>query len=228
MQESYYPLPGGNVLILGRHTAFPPLEQALAEPNGLIAIGGDLSAERLLSAYQQGIFPWFSPGEPVLWWSPHPRMVLFPEQLTVSRSLRKVLQQQPFELQVNTAFEQVITACAHTPRPGQPGTWIVPEMIAAYHRLHALGYAHSVEAWQNGVLVGGCYGIKIGRMFYGESMFHHVSNASKVAFVHMVQWLQAQQIGMIDCQMHTPLLASFGASEISRDLFIEHLTRLTR
>lgn len=226
MQESYYPLPGGNVLILDRHTPFPPLQKALAEPNGLIAIGGDLSASRLLSAYRQGIFPWFSPGEPVLWWSPDPRMVLFPEQVVINRSLRKIIQQQRFELRINTAFEQVMQACALTPRHGQAGTWIVPEMIAAYTQLHAMGYAHSVEAWQHNTLVGGCYGIKIGRMFYGESMFHHVSNASKVAFAHMVEWLQMQQVGMIDCQMHTPLLASFGAYEIPREPFIERLLSL--
>ena len=226
MQDSYYPLPGGPVLILDKQTPFPPLQQALTEPNGLIAIGGDLSAQRLLAAYRQGIFPWFSPGEPVLWWSPDPRMVLFPEQVHISRSLRKIIQQRPFDIRINTAFEQVIAACAATARPGQQGTWISGEMIKAYRSLHHLGYAHSVEAWQNNILVGGCYGIKIGRMFYGESMFHHVSNASKVAFAHMVQWLNTQQVGMIDCQMRTPLLESFGADEIPRDRFIAHLNEL--
>jgi len=226
MQDSYYPLPGGPVLILDKQTPFPPLQQALTEPNGLIAIGGDLSAQRLLAAYRQGIFPWFSPGEPVLWWSPDPRMVLFPEQVHISRSLRKIIQQRPFDIRINTAFEQVIAACAATARPGQQGTWISGEMIKAYRSLHHLGYAHSVEAWQNNILVGGCYGIKIGRMFYGESMFHHVSNASKVAFAHMVQWLNTQQVGMIDCQMRTPLLESFGADEIPRDRFIAYLNEL--
>lgn len=226
MQESYYPLPGGPVLILDRHTAFPPLQQALTEPNGLIAIGGDLTAQRLLAAYQRGIFPWYSLGEPLLWWSPDPRMVLFPEQVRISRSLRKVIQQQLFEIRIDTAFASVISACAATPRPGQDGTWISPEMMEAYSELHRLGYAHSVEAWQDDKLVGGCYGVKIGRMFYGESMFHHVGNASKVAFAHMVQWLNTQQVGMIDCQMHTPLLASFGAYEIARDRFIERLNDL--
>lgn len=214
--------------ILKTETAFPPLSQALTEPNGLIAIGGDLSANRLMAAYRQGIFPWFSPGEPILWWSPDPRMVLFPEQLTIQRSLRKVIQQQIFEIRINTDFKRVMQACAETPRPGQPGTWISEEMIDAYHQLHRMGYAHSVEAWQHGQLVGGCYGVKMGRMFYGESMFHHVSNASKVAFVHMVQWLQMQQVGMIDCQMHTPLLASFGADEIPRDRFIAQLNALVQ
>ncbi|SDK42709.1 leucyl/phenylalanyl-tRNA--protein transferase [Methylophilus rhizosphaerae] len=226
MQDSYYPLPGGPVLILDRQTPFPPLQQALTDPNGLIAIGGDLSAQRLLAAYERGIFPWFSPGEPILWWSPDPRMVLFPAQVHISRSLRKVMQQHLFEIRINTAFEQVIAACAATARPGQDGTWISPEMIKAYSQLHHSGYAHSVEAWQGNILVGGCYGIRIGRMFYGESMFHHVSNASKVAFAHMVQWLNTQQVGMIDCQMRTPLLESFGACEIPRDRFIAQLNDL--
>jgi len=228
MQEHYYPLPGGPVRILDIATPFPPLQQALKEPNGLIAIGGDLTADRLLAAYRQGIFPWFSPGEPILWWSPDPRMVLFPATLNIGRSLRKVIQQQPFDIRFNTAFEAVINACAATPRPGQPGTWITDEIIAAYTQLHRLGHAHSVEAWQHDQLVGGCYGVKIGRMFYGESMFHHVSNASKVAFAHLVQWLNTQQVGMIDCQMHTPLLASFGAYEIPRDQFIAQLNMLVQ
>jgi leucyl/phenylalanyl-tRNA--protein transferase len=228
MHDNYYPLPGGPVLILAADTPFPPLQQALTEPNGLVAIGGNLTPQRLLNAYRQGIFPWFSPGEPVLWWSPDPRMVLFPQALKISRSLRKVIQQQPFELRMNTQFSAVMQACAATPRSGQSGSWITDEMIAAYSQLHALGYAHSMEAWQDGQLVGGCYGVKIGRMFYGESMFHHVSNASKVAFAHLVQWLMTQQVGMIDCQMHTPLLASFGAYEIPRDRFIAELTHLVQ
>ena len=228
MHDNYYPLPGGPVLILAADTPFPPLQQALTEPNGLVAIGGNLTPQRLLNAYRQGIFPWFSPGEPVLWWSPDPRMVLFPQALKIARSLRKVIQQQPFELRMNTQFSAVMQACAATPRPGQSGSWITDEMIAAYSQLHALGYAHSMEAWQDGQLVGGCYGVKIGRMFYGESMFHHVSNASKVAFAHLVQWLMTQQVGMIDCQMHTPLLASFGAYEIPRDRFIAELTHLVQ
>lgn len=228
MHDNYYPLPGGPVLILAADTPFPPLQQALTEPNGLVAIGGNLTPQRLLNAYREGIFPWFSPGEPVLWWSPDPRMVLFPQALKIARSLRKVIQQQPFDLRMNTQFSAVMQACAATPRPGQSGSWITDEMIAAYSQLHAMGYAHSMEAWQDGQLVGGCYGVKIGRMFYGESMFHHVSNASKVAFAHLVQWLMTQQVGMIDCQMHTPLLASFGAYEIPRDRFIAELTHLVQ
>lgn len=225
-QEVYYPFAGGDVLILQAHSRFPPVSDALTDPNGLLAIGGELTVDRLLEAYQQGIFPWFSADEPILWWSPHPRMVLFPPQLVIQRSLAKVIKQAPFEIRLNTAFRQVITACATTPRPDQTGTWITPEIIHAYHRLHVMGYAHSVEAWQADQLVGGCYGVRIGRMFYGESMFHHVSNASKVAFAALVQWCQTQQIGMIDCQMNTPLLASFGAYEIPRAQFMEHLNRL--
>lgn len=226
MSVGYYQLPTGKVAAIEDDCDFPPLHHALTEPNGLIAIGGDLSPQRILRAYQQGIFPWFSQGDPLLWWSPDPRMVLFPHELNIARSLKKVLNQQLFDIRINTAFEQVMTACANTARPEQDGTWIMPEMIKAYTQLHDMGYAHSVEAWQNGQLVGGCYGLKIGRMFYGESMFHHVSNASKVAFVHLVQWLQQAHVGMIDCQMNTPLLASFGAREIPRTRFIETLENL--
>ncbi len=228
MTDAYYQLPTGNVLALNRHNAFPPLHQALTEPNGLIAIGGELTMTRLLDAYQQGIFPWFSEGEPILWWSPHPRMVLYPEELKVSRSLSKTIHKQLFEVRINTAFREVITACSATPRPQQSGTWISPAMIDAYCELHAAGYAISVESWQNGVLVGGCYGIQIQRMFYGESMFHHVSEASKVAFVHLVQYLIQQDVGLIDCQMRTPLLTQFGGREIERDLFIQQLQTLTQ
>lgn len=227
MSNQYYRLATGYVLALQANSAFPPLHEALTEPNGLIAIGGDLSSQRLLDAYRHGIFPWFSEGEPILWWSPSPRMVLFPTELNVSRSLSKVINKQLFDIRFNTAFREVITACSLTARPQQSGTWISPEMIEAYCQLHAQGYAISVESWQNDVLVGGCYGIKINRMFYGESMFHHVSDASKVAFVHLVRDLEAKQVGLIDCQVHTPLLASFGAREIPRDEFLQHLTTLT-
>lgn len=227
-QNLYYPLPGGDVLLLQPHNDFPPLTDALQTPNGLLAIGGELNPARLLQAYRRGIFPWFSLDEPILWWSPDPRMVLFPAQATISRSLRKVIQQQRFDIRMDTDFGAVMQACAQTPRPGQQGTWIVPEMIEAYRQLFAMGHAHSVEAWQDGQLVGGCYGIKIGRMFYGESMFHHVSNASKVAFAHLLDWLRQQQVGMIDCQMHTPLLAGFGAYEIPRDRFIAQLNELVQ
>ncbi|HAF00905.1 MAG TPA: leucyl/phenylalanyl-tRNA--protein transferase [Methylophilaceae bacterium] len=226
MADDYYKLPGGFVLAVEHDTPFPDVSLALTEPNGLIAIGGDLSAKRLLDAYRKGIFPWFSAGEPILWWSPDPRMVLFPDELKVQKSLKKTIQKQPFEIRINTAFKQVMEACSQTPRPDQDGTWINQKMIQAYCQLHEIGHTISVESWQNNQLVGGCYGVRIGRMFYGESMFHHVSNASKVAFVHLVQYLQSQGIGMIDCQMNTPLLASFGAREIPRNTFIDLLSRL--
>jgi leucyl/phenylalanyl-tRNA--protein transferase len=228
MRDEYYHLATGYVLALKSDNPLPPLEQALLEPNGLIAIGGELTVTRLIEAYQKGIFPWYSEGEPILWWSPNPRMVLFPNELNVSRSLSKVLKKQLFEIRINTAFRQVITACSATPRPQQIGTWISPAMIEAYCQLHAAGYAISVECWQNDVLVGGCYGIKINRMFYGESMFHHVSNASKAAFVHLVHFLMQQNVGLIDCQMPTPLLASLGGREISRDIFMQHVMTLTQ
>jgi leucyl/phenylalanyl-tRNA--protein transferase len=203
---------------------------ALKDPNGLIAIGGDLSAARLLTAYQQGIFPWFSEGEPVMWWSPSPRMVLFPDELKISNSLKKTLKKQAFEVRFNTSFSAVMTACSNTLRLDEnnnpAGTWISPKMIEAYCELNRLGYAICMESWIDNKLVGGCYGIKIGRMFYGESMFHHVTDASKVAFVHLVKYLQTQSVGLIDCQMKTPLLASFGGREIPRDEFMQQLLKL--
>lgn len=229
--KAYYKLASGYVLALENDTPFPSLSDGLNEPNGLIAIGGDLSTHRLLSAYKQGIFPWsnYNPlndTEPLLWWSPDPRMVLFPDELNISKSLKKTLKKHPFETRINTAFEAVITECAKTPRNDQDGTWISSQMITAYCNLHALGFAMSAEAWQDGKLVGGCYGVKIGRMFYGESMFHHVANASKVAFVYLVEHLKTQHVGMIDCQMKTPLLTSFGGREINRKEFSQILTKL--
>ena len=212
---------------LTAHAPFPPLSAALKEPNGLLAVGGDLSAERLLEAYRRGIFPWYSPGEPILWWSPDPRMVLFPEEFRISRSLGKILRRGDYEVRLDSAFMQVIEACADTPRPGQHGTWIVPEMQAAYRKLHELGYAHSVETWVNNELVGGLYGLAIGRMFYGESMFAHATDASKIAFAHLVRFLREQGYGLIDCQMSTPHLASLGAREIPRADFIARLRTLT-
>lgn len=228
MSYAYYQLPNGRVACIDDDCDFPPLNHALNEPNGLIAIGGDLSLPRLLNAYQHGIFPWFSEGEPILWWSPNPRMVLFPDELKISNSLKKTLKNKPFEVRFNTAFRQVISACSHTPRADQPGTWITQGIIDAYCALHDAGYAISAECWQNNTLVGGCYGVKIGKMFYGESMFHHVTDASKVAFVHLVQQLKSQGVGLIDCQMKTAHLARFGAKEIPRDAFFEHLTVLTK
>ena len=226
MSIGYYQLETGRVAAIENDCPFPPLSQALIEPNGLIAIGGDLNAERLLNAYSHGIFPWFNEGEPVMWWSPNPRMVLFPTELKISNSLKKTLKKQVFEIRFNSAFKEVITACSQTQRNGQPGTWISPEMISAYCDLHQLGHAICMESWLNNELVGGCYGVIINKMFYGESMFHTQTDASKVAFAHLVNHLQNQGIGMIDCQMHTPLLASFGAREIEREEFMQNLTKL--
>ncbi|MGE4448950.1 MAG: leucyl/phenylalanyl-tRNA--protein transferase [Azospira sp.] len=205
---------------------FPPLATALSEPNGLLAVGGDLAPERLLAAYRRGIFPWYSPGEPILWWSPNPRMVLFPAEFKVSRSLGRTLRRGGYEVRLDTAFARVIAACAQTPRRGQHGTWIVPEMQAAYRRLHELGLAHSVETWVDGELVGGLYGIALGRMFYGESMFSWRSDASKIAVAHLARYLERLGFGMVDCQMHTTHLASLGAREIPRDDFIARLDAL--
>lgn len=205
---------------------FPPLATALSEPNGLLAVGGDLAPERLLAAYRRGIFPWYSPGEPILWWSPDPRMVLFPAEFKVSRSLGRTLRRGGYEVRLDTAFARVIAACAQTPRRGQHGTWIVPEMQAAYRRLHELGLAHSVETWVDGELVGGLYGIALGRMFYGESMFSWRSDASKIAVAHLARYLERLGFGMVDCQMHTAHLASLGAREIPRDNFIARLDAL--
>ncbi len=197
----------------------------MQDPNGLLAAGGDLSAERLVEAYRQGIFPWFNPGEPILWWSPDPRMVLFPAELKVSRSLRKTLKKHDYEVRVDTAFAPVMRNCAK-PRDGQPGTWISDEMVAAYSCLHAQGIAHSVETWRDGELTGGLYGVALGRMFYGESMFSRATDASKIAFVHLVRQLERWGFGMIDCQMKTSHLASLGAREIPRAEFVQRLGQL--
>ena len=204
---------------------FPPLESARKEPNGLLAVGGDLSPRRLLEAYRRGIFPWFSEGDPILWWSPDPRMVLFPEELKVSRSLAKALRNRRYEIRFDHDFEGVIRACS-APRDGQPGTWITPEMRGAYVKLHQLGYAHSVETWMDGELAGGLYGVAIGAAFFGESMFARVRDASKIALVHLARKLQAEGFGMIDCQMRTGHLASLGAREIPRTRFSRKLREL--
>jgi len=226
MSHAYYQLPNGRVASIDGNCDFPEISSALREPNGLIAIGGDLSLPRLLSAYRQGIFPWFSDGEPILWWSPDPRMVLFPNELKVTDSLKKTLRKQKFEVRFNTAFREVISACSHTLRSGQDGTWITQDIIDAYCALHEAGYAVSAESWLDGKLAGGCYGVKIGSMFYGESMFHHVTDASKIAFVSLVEYLKNQSVGMIDCQMKTAHLASLGAREINRTEFIKKLAIL--
>lgn len=208
-----------------RTGAFPPIDTALGDPNGLLAAGGDLSAERLLAAYRQGIFPWYSDGQPILWWSPDPRMVLFVAEFRVPRSLRKVVAQRRFEIRVDSAFRRVIEACA-APRADDGGTWITAAMVDAYSELHRRGYAHSVEAWQGDVLVGGLYGVAIGRMFFGESMFTHVPDASKVALVHLIDLLTRRAMPMIDCQQQTEHLARFGARPIARREFADRLARL--
>lgn len=223
---SYYQLETGYVLALDANTPFPPLDHALTEPNGLLAIGDQLRPTRILDAYRRGIFPWFSEGEPVLWWSPNPRMVLFPHELVISHSLKKRLKKTDYEVRYNSAFRQVIQACASTSRPTQHGTWITDSIMDAYCELHEMGIAHSAETWINGELVGGLYGLAIGKMFYGESMFHHVTDGSKIAFVHMVQRLSALGVGMIDCQMKTSHLASLGAREIPRHAFARILETL--
>ena len=201
---------------------FPPVEKALKSPNGLLCAGGDLTAGRLLAAYSRGIFPWFSEGDPILWWSPDPRMVLFPEELKVSRSLRKAVARGSFEIRMDTAFQSVMQACAE-PRDGQAGTWIVPEIVEAYTRLHEMGFAHSVESWRDGVLVGGLYGMALGRAFFGESMFAREADASKVALVRLVARLRERDFTVVDCQQNTAHLASLGAREIPRAAFSQLL-----
>jgi leucyl/phenylalanyl-tRNA--protein transferase len=197
---------------------FPPVSRALKSPNGLLCAGGELTPQRLIEAYRHGIFPWFSEGDPILWWSPDPRMVLFPDELKVSRSLRKTVERGTYETRFDTAFREVMEQCA-APREGQNGTWIMPEMIAAYTRLHHIGFAHSVESWRDGELVGGLYGLGLGQVFFGESMFTRAPDASKVALVKLVERLEAQDVQVIDCQQATAHLATLGAREIPRKEF---------
>ncbi len=197
---------------------FPPLSSALYEPNGLIAVGGCLSSERLINAYQHGVFPWFGEGDPILWWSPDPRLVLFPEKLQISKSLAKTLRQEKFAVTVNQAFDFVIAKCAEL-RVDAEGTWISDGIKNAYSQLHQEGVAHSFEAWRDGELVGGLYGVALGKIFFGESMFHTVSDASKIAFVHCIQHLKKLNFQLIDCQVHSEHLVSLGAEEISRTEF---------
>jgi leucyl/phenylalanyl-tRNA---protein transferase len=206
---------------------FPDVSLAEIEPNGLLAVGGDLSPQRIINAYLQGIFPWFSEGEPILWWSPDPRTVLYPEKIKVSRSLRKTLRKQQFQVSFDHDFKGVIKACSE-PRDSSPGTWLIPEMIDAYHRQHELGLAHSVEVWQDGSLVGGLYGMAIGAVFFGESMFSRVPDSSKIALVHLSHSLLGWGYKMIDCQVYTQHLASLGAEEVPRHTFCHNLTQWTR
>ena len=212
---------------LGPLDLFPPVEMAREDMGGLLAVGGNLQPDRLLEAYRRGIFPWGTVEGQPLWYSPDPRMVLFPEEFRLTRSLQKTLRAGKFEVRFDSNFAGVMAGCATTPRPGQDGTWITPEMKHAYTRLHELGWAHSVETYEKDVLVGGLYGLAIGRMFYGESMFSHRTDASKVAFAHLVRYLVANQFGMIDCQMYTDHLASLGGREIPRAAFLLRLTALT-
>ncbi len=208
---------------LNNNLVFPPPE--MAEPSGLLAIGGNLSPERLLKAYTRGIFPWYSPEDPLLWWSPDPRTVLFPEEFHCPRRLERTVRQHRFEIRTDTVFKQVIEACATIPRQHEKGTWITREMQAAYIQLHLEGFAHSIETWQDNQLVGGLYGVSLGRCFFGESMFSQVSNASKTALAVMVQKLIGWNFDFIDCQFQTEHLSRFGTREISRRRYLRLLER---
>jgi leucyl/phenylalanyl-tRNA--protein transferase len=210
---------------LGPTDPFPPVERALKNPNGLLAAGGDLSSARLLAAYRRGIFPWYSGDEPILWWSPDPRMVLYVAELKVSRSLAKSVRNKGFEVRVDSAFGAVLEGCAG-PRADGAGTWLGEEMRAAYARLHRDGHAHSFETWRDGELVGGLYGVAVGRMFFGESMFARATDASKVALVALARELERRGWPLIDCQVRTPLLARLGAREIPRRAFLRELGAL--
>lgn len=207
--------------LLDQRIIFPPVH--LADDDGLLAIGGDLSTERLLLAYRQGIFPWYNEDEPICWWCPDPRFVLFPKELNVSKSMKSLLRNNAFTFTINTAFTQVIQNCKTVARKDQDGTWISPDVQEAYTTLHEKGFAHSAEAWLNGKLAGGLYGIRLGNVFFGESMFSHVSNASKFAFIKYVQLLQQENVQLIDCQVYTPHLQSLGARMISRKEFVQML-----
>ncbi len=210
---------------------FPDVRLALPEPDGLLAVGGDLSPERLQAAYRHGIFPWYNHDQPILWWAPDPRAVLFPENLKISRSLqktlRKILRNESFKVTMDTAFSKVVEACSgprtNNEENNEPGTWITPEMKQAYQQLHEIGLAHSVECWLNGKLVGGLYGVALGRVFFGESMFTRVTDASKVAFVHLVKQLSQWGFKLIDCQIYSTHLESLGAESIRREQFIQLL-----
>jgi leucyl/phenylalanyl-tRNA---protein transferase len=209
------------MFLINDELIFPSVEQANEE--GLLAIGGDLSPERLLLAYRSGIFPWYNEDEPICWWSPDPRFVLYPDKLKISKSMQTVLNNGTFRFTINRAFEEVIKNCKSVTRKDQNGTWISPAVQEAYNQLHKLGYAHSAEAWQNGELVGGLYGIRLGRIFFGESMFSKISNASKFAFINYVKQLQKENTQLIDCQIYTDHLKSLGATMINRIDFIDLL-----
>ncbi|UEG49844.1 leucyl/phenylalanyl-tRNA--protein transferase [Ferruginibacter lapsinanis] len=209
--------------LLNEKIFFPPVENT--DDEGIVAVGGDLSTERLLLAYRSGIFPWYNEDEPIIWWSPNPRFVLFPKKLRISKSMQTVLNNGKFRFTINRAFTQVMQHCKTITRKDQEGTWIQPAIIDAYTKLHELGYAHSAEAWLNGELVGGLYGIRIGNIFFGESMFSKENNASKFAFMKYVQYLKNENIKLIDCQVYTAHLESLGAEMINRNDFIALLQR---
>ena len=211
--------------LLNNELFFPPI--AMADDDGLLAIGGDLSTERLLLAYRTGIFPWYNEMEPICWWSPDPRFVLYPADLKISSSMKTILQNGKYRFTINRAFTQVIQNCKSITRKDQDGTWISPAMQKAYSLLHELGYAHSAETWMDGKLVGGLYGIRLGNLFFGESMFNVKPNASKFAFINYVQQLQKEHVQLIDCQLHTAHLESLGAKMISRKLFTDILAANT-
>jgi leucyl/phenylalanyl-tRNA--protein transferase len=204
---------------------FPPASEALTEPNGLLAAGGDLAPERLLAAYRRGIFPWYEEGQPILWWSPNPRAVLWPDNLKVSRSLRRSLTKRRFDFAVDTAFDAVIAECA-APRRYGGGTWITADVAHAYSRLHALGWAHCFETWRAGELVGGMYGVAIGRVFFGESMFSRANDASKVSLVRGIELLRERGFELVDCQVASAHTTSLGASTLPREEFVALLARL--
>lgn len=214
------PLP---IYLLDFEMYFPPVDQASRE--GILAIGGDLSSERLMLAYQSGIFPWFNAAEPIIWWSPNTRMVLFPDELKVSKSMKKIIDKKIFKITYNQNFKAVIENCQKTERNGQTDTWITNDMIVAYCNLNEIGKAKSVEVWQDDELVGGLYGIDLGNIFCGESMFSKVPNASKIAFVFLVEYLKTNHYKLLDCQVYNNHLASLGCREISRNLFIEILNK---
>jgi leucyl/phenylalanyl-tRNA---protein transferase len=212
---------------LGPADPFPPVERALVEPDGLLAAGGGLSVRRLLDAYSHGIFPWFNEGDPILWWSPDPRMVLAPKNLHVSKSLRRRLRQRDFTVTADTAFDAVLEGCA-APRNGEAGTWLVPAMRRAYGSLHEAGFAHSIEVWMDDVLAGGIYGVAVGRMFFGESMFSARTNGSKIAMAYLAAQLDRWGFPMIDCQLETDHLTSLGASLMPRAQFVREVARLVQ
>lgn len=208
------------VYLLGKEPVFPPADEA--GKDGIVAVGGDLSPERLIAAYSKGIFPWYSEGEPILWWSPNPRMVIFPDEIHISRSLKRVLNRNLFSITFDRCFDSIIESCGQ-PRKYQRGTWITVEMVAAYKRLHELGYAHSLEVWKDDVIVGGLYGVALGACFFAESMFHRISNASKFGLVRFVQILSKLNFKLVDCQIPSSHLKTMGAREISRSEFLDLL-----